>query len=133
MKGDAVDLVVLPIEGAGMWGTLYGFIAVEADGNTVRGLTFYDQKETPGLGGEIGNPKWQSVWKGRHVYDAEWQPQIVVIKGSAGAPEKDPLRVDGLSGATITSNSVSRLTRFWMSADGWRPFLMNLRAGSTPR
>ena len=55
------------------------------------------------------------------------------IKGSAGTPEKDPLRVDGLSGATITSNSVSRLTRFWMSADGWRPFLMNLRAGSTPR
>ena len=60
MKGDEVRLVVLPIEGVGMWGTLYGFLALERDGNTVRGLTYYDQKETPGLGGEISNPKWQA-------------------------------------------------------------------------
>jgi Na+-transporting NADH:ubiquinone oxidoreductase subunit C len=129
MKGGAVELVVLPIEGVGMWGTLYGFLALEPDGNTVRGLTYYDQKETPGLGGEIGNPKWQALWKGRKVYDEEWEPRIVVIKGSAGPPDQDPLHVDGLSGATITSNGVSRLTAFWMSGAGWRPFLTKLRKG----
>jgi Na+-transporting NADH:ubiquinone oxidoreductase subunit C len=129
MKDKRVRLIVLPIEGVGMWGTLYGFIALEPDGNTVRGLTYYDQKETPGLGGEIGNPKWQAVWNGRKIYDDKWEPQIAVIKGKAGPPETDPLHVDGLSGATITSGGVSRLTRFWMSDRGWGPFLKRFREG----
>ena len=54
---DRIEQVVIPVEGVGMWGTLYGFIAIDRDGNTIRGLTYYDQKETPGLGGEAGNPK----------------------------------------------------------------------------
>jgi Na+-transporting NADH:ubiquinone oxidoreductase subunit C len=129
MNGDKVRMVVLPIEGAGMWGTLYGFLALEPDGNTVRGVTYYDQKETPGLGGEISNPKWQAVWVGRKVFNANWEPQLTVIKGKAGPPDKDPLRVDGLSGATITSNGVARLTAFWMSNDGWGRFLKRFREG----
>lgn len=129
MQGEKIRLVVLPIEGYAMWGTVFGFIALEPDGNTVRGLTYYDQKETPGLGGEIGNPKWQALWNGRKIYDHNWEPQLTVIKGKAGTPEKDPLRIDGLSGATITSNGISRLTRFWMSKNGWGPFLQNFRQG----
>jgi Na+-transporting NADH:ubiquinone oxidoreductase subunit C len=129
MNGDKVRMVVVPIEGAGMWGTLYGFLALEPDGNTVRGVTFYDQKETPGLGGEISNPKWQAVWIGRKVYNENWEPQLTVIKGKAGPPDKDPLRVDGLSGATITSNGVARLTAFWMSNAGWGRFLKRFREG----
>jgi len=129
MEQDAVQLVVLPIEGVGMWGTLYGFLARERDGNTVRGLTYYDQKETPGLGGEISNPKWQAVWNGRKIYNDNWEPQLVVIKGKAGPPDVDPLHVDGLSGATITSNGVSRLTAFWMSNHAWGRFLKNFREG----
>ncbi len=129
MKGDAVRLVVLPIEGAGMWGALYGFIALEPDGNTVRGLTWYEQKETPGLGGEISNPKWQALWDGRKVYDAKWEPKLVLVKGQAGPPAQDPHHVDALSGATITSNSVSRLMTFWMSNDGWGIFLKRFREG----
>jgi Na+-transporting NADH:ubiquinone oxidoreductase subunit C len=128
-KGGAIHLVVLPVEGVGMWGTLYGFIALEPDGNTVRGLSYYDQKETPGLGGEVGNPKWQARWDGRRIYNESWEPQLVVIKGKAGPADKDPLRVDGLSGATITSNGVSRLTAFWMSNDGWGRFLKSFREG----
>jgi Na+-transporting NADH:ubiquinone oxidoreductase subunit C len=112
-----------------MWGTLYGFLALEPDGNTVRGLTYYDQKETPGLGGEISNPKWHAVWNGRRIYNENWEPQLVVIKGRAGSAEKDPLRVDGLSGATITSNAVSRLTAFWMSNQAWGRFLKRFREG----
>ena len=128
VKNGTVDQVVLPIEGVGMWGTLYGFLALDRDGNTVRGLTYYDQKETPGLGGEVGNPKWQARWNGRKVYNQDWEPTLVVVKGSAGPPDEDPLHVDGLSGATITSNGVSRLTAFWMSKDGWGPFLKRFRA-----
>jgi Na+-transporting NADH:ubiquinone oxidoreductase subunit C len=130
MENGKVEQVVLPIEGAGMWGTLYGFIAMDRDGNTVRGLTFYDQKETPGLGGEIGNPKWQALWRGRRAFDAAWEPKLTVIKGAAGPPEKDPHHVDGLSGATITSNGVARLIGFWLSADGYAPYLKRLREGA---
>jgi Na+-transporting NADH:ubiquinone oxidoreductase subunit C len=129
-NGGTVEQVVLPIEGVGMWGTLYGFIALDRDGNTVRGVTFYDQKETPGLGGEVGNPKWQAVWRGRKVYDANWEPRLTVIKGQAGPPEQDPSKVDGLSGATITSNGVARLVAFWFSRDGFGPFLAKFRSGA---
>ena len=122
-----VEQVVLPIEGMGMWGMIYGFLALDRDGNTVRGLTFYEQKETPGLGGEISNPRWQALWVGRKAYDSNWEPRLTVIKGRAGPPEQDPNKVDGLSGATITSNGVSRLVRFWLSRDGYAPYLERLR------
>ncbi len=128
-KSGPVRQVVLPIEGIGMWGTLYGFLAIDRDGRTVRGITFYDQKETPGLGGEIGNPKWQALWVGRHAYDERWEPRITVIKGAAGPPEQDRYRVDAISGATITSNGVARLIGFWLSADGYGKYLKQFREG----
>jgi Na+-transporting NADH:ubiquinone oxidoreductase subunit C len=123
-----VEQVVLAVEGLGMWGTIYGFVAIDRDGNTVRGLTYYDQKETPGLGGEIGNPKWQALWRGRKGYDDNWEARITVIKGNAGPPDKDPLRVDGLSGATVTSNAITRLMQFWLSDSGYGRFLRKFRA-----
>jgi Na+-transporting NADH:ubiquinone oxidoreductase subunit C len=128
--GAAVEQVVLPIEGVAMWGTCYGFIALDRDGNTVRGLTFYDQKETPGLGGEISNPRWQATWHGRKVYDAQWQPKLTVVKGHWGPPDKDPHRVDALSGATITSNGVARMIAFWFSDHGFGPYLKRFREGA---
>ena len=128
VKGQGrVEQVVLPIEGLGMWGTVYGFLAIAPDGNTITGLAFYEQKETPGLGGEIGNPKWQALWRGRKAYDAQWQPQLAVIKGQAGPAETDPHRVDGLSGATITSNAITRLVKFWLSDDGYGKWLSRFR------
>jgi Na+-transporting NADH:ubiquinone oxidoreductase subunit C len=125
----AVEQVVIPVEGLGMWGTVYGFVALDRDGNTVRGLTYYDQKETPGLGGEIGNPKWQALWRGRKAFDDQWNARITVIKGPAGAPDVDPLKVDGLSGATVTSNAVTRLMQFWLSDNGYGKFLRRFRDG----
>ena len=104
-KGEAIDQIVIAIEGLGMWGTIYGFMALAPDGNTIRGLTYYDQRETPGLGGEIANPSWQALWRGRKAFDANWDVGIQVIKGQAGPPETDPLHVDGLSGSTVTSRS----------------------------
>jgi Na+-transporting NADH:ubiquinone oxidoreductase subunit C len=128
VKGDkGPSQVVLPVEGAGMWGLIAGFMALDRDGNTVRGLTFHEQKETPGLGSEIANPTWQALWLGRKAYDASWEPKLTVIKGRAGPPEKDPHRVDGLSGATITSNGVARLVGFWLGKHGYAPFLERFR------
>jgi Na+-transporting NADH:ubiquinone oxidoreductase subunit C len=130
MKDGAVEQLVIAVEGLGMWGTIYGFVSLDRDGTTVRGLTYYDQKETPGLGGEIGNPKWQSLWRGRKGYDDQWNARITVIKGPAGPAATDPLRVDGLSGATITSNAITRLMQFWLSDSGYGRFLKRFREGA---
>jgi Na+-transporting NADH:ubiquinone oxidoreductase subunit C len=125
-----IEQLVLPIEGMGMWGTLCGFLAMDRDGITVRGLTFYEQKETPGLGGEIANPDWQALWVGRKAFDANWEPKLAVIKGRAGPPATDPHHVDGLSGATITSVGVSHVVRFWLSSQGYAPYLKALQSNA---
>jgi len=124
-----LDTIVLPIEGYGLWGTLYGYLGLEADTRTVRGITFYDHKETPGLGGEVDNPRWKDLWAGRAVYDESWNPVIEVIKGAAGPPGQDPYEVDGLSGATLTSRGVSNMLRFWLGPEAFGPYLEGLREG----
>lgn len=125
-----VKMYVLPIEGYGLWGTLYGFIALDSDTTTVEGLTYYQHKETPGLGGEVDNPKWKALWHGRKVFDNKWQPSIQVIKGQAGSPQEDPYRVDGMSGATITSRGVENMLDFWLGPNGFGPYLENVRSHS---
>ena len=127
--GGEIEQLVLAVEGLGMWGTMYGFLSLDPDGNTVRGLTYYEHRETPGLGGEVGSPTWQRVWHGRQVYDDQWRARITVIKGTAGSPEDDPLRVDGLSGATVTGNAVTNLMQFWMGEHGYGPFIRRFREG----
>ncbi len=125
--GDTIDLIVLPIQGEGLWSTLYGFIAVESDTRTVRGLTYYEHEETPGLGGEVDNPSWQAQWQGRKIYDEDWEPEIQVVKGAAGPPEENPYEADGLAGATITARGVQHMLRFWFGEHGFGPFLENFR------
>ena len=130
MDGERMDLVVLPVRGKGLWSTLYGFLAIDGDGTTIRGISFYEHGETPGLGGEIENPKWQTRWLGRKLFDAQGNVAFQVIKGKAGTPDTDPYKVDGLSGATLTSSGVSNLVRFWMGQNGFGPYLKSL---NTPR
>jgi Na+-transporting NADH:ubiquinone oxidoreductase subunit C len=125
--GGEVEMVILPIEGKGLWSTLYGFIAIAPDGSTIEGITFYEHGETPGLGGEIENPSWKALWPGREAYDDSGDVAIRVIKGNAGPPAEDPYRVDGLSGATITARGVSHLVRFWLSDQGFGPYLERYR------
>jgi len=124
---DKLDLVVLPVRGLGLWGMLYGFIALDADLKTIHGLTFYEHKETPGLGGEVDNPRWKALWSGRQAFDASAEPTIEVIKGLAGPARDDPHRVDGLAGATMTSRGVTNLLQFWLGSDGFGPYLDVLR------
>ena len=129
-KAGKVENLILPIEGKGLWSTLYGYIALESDTNTIAGITFYDHGETPGLAGEIENPSWQALWPGRKAYEAKggkWTAKINVKKGTAGTPAEDPYQVDGLSGATITSRGVGSLVRFWLEDDRFGTYLANFR------
>lgn len=123
----ALDTIVLPIEGYGLWGTLYGYLALEEDGDTVVGITYYDHKETPGLGGEVDNANWKSKWPGREVYDDSGEPALAVVKGSAPPPSEDPFKVDGLSGATLTSRGVTNMIDFWLGDEAFGPYLDRIR------
>lgn len=132
MKDGKVEMVVLPVHGKGLWSTMYGFIALSADAQTIKGLGFYAHGETPGLGGEIDNPKWQAQWVGKKVYGEDFQVKTRVIKGSVSSstPEAE-YKVDGLSGATITSNGVTNMVQYWLGEDGFGPFLQKMAAGET--
>ncbi len=121
-----IQQVVLPVYGKGLWGTLWGYLAVKSDLETVQGITFYEHKETPGLGGEVDNPRWKAEWDGRKLFDESGKPASLVFKGPA--PSTNPYAVDGLSGATITSRGVTNLIRYWVSDDGYGPFLKTLAA-----
>ncbi|EON93980.1 Na(+)-translocating NADH-quinone reductase subunit C [Marinobacter lipolyticus SM19] len=123
--------VVLPVHGYGLWSTLYGFVSLEGDANTVEGLGFYAHAETPGLGGEVDNPRWKSQWVGKEVYGEDLEePQIRLVKGGVSADAADrEHKVDALSGATLTSRGVQQLVNYWMSDRGYAPFLKKLREG----
>lgn len=126
VKSDAggTDQVIIPIKGPGLWSTLYGFVSLSTeDYNTVKGLTFYKHAETPGLGGEVDNPGWKAKWPGRKVYDQDGEVALRVIKGSAGTPAEAPYSVDGLSGATLTSNGVTKALKFWLGDEGFGPYI----------
>ena len=126
-NGSSVEKVILPIKGYGLWSTLYGFLALDADLNTVIGMGFYEHGETPGLGGEVDNPNWKKLWIGKEVYSEDGDVALNVIKGVAKPSSK--YDVDGLSGATLTSRGVSNLVHFWMGKDGFANFLNNLKKG----
>ena len=127
-QGD-IEKLILPIRGYGLWSTLYGFIALESDGNTIAGLGFYEHGETPGLGGEIDNPRWKAFWPGKQVY-RDGEVEIGLVKGSVDPADVDASwEVDGLAGATLTSKGVTNLVHFWLGKNGFEPFLNNLQAG----
>ncbi|AWL10957.1 Na(+)-translocating NADH-quinone reductase subunit [Saliniradius amylolyticus] len=117
-QGD-VSRIILPVHGSGLWDLMYAFLAVDSDGNTTRELIYYDQAETPGLGGEVLNPSWKAKWDGKKLYkDGE-----VAIKVTKSASDSNPYTVDALSGATLTSNGVQNQVQYWVSDAGFGPFL----------
>jgi Na+-transporting NADH:ubiquinone oxidoreductase subunit C len=119
-----IDRIVLPVHGYGLWSTLYGFLALEADGNTVSGITFYEHAETAGLGGEVDNPAWKAKWPGKQIYADHGGVAMRVIKGAVDPSAAESVhQVDGLSGATLTSNGVSNMIAYWLGDDGYGPVL----------
>ena len=127
-EGNALALVVLPVRGQGLWSTMFGFLALEGDLATVRGLSFYEHGETAGLGGEINNPRWLAQWPGKKIHDDSGDLRIRVAKGALNPSSPDAeYGVDGLSGATITGDGVTNLLRYWLGEGGFGPYLSRLR------
>ncbi len=124
----ALKKLILPVYGYGLWSTMYGFLALEDDLRTVQGLRFYQHAETPGLGGEIDNPKWRAQWTGKVLFDDQWRVQVEVTKVAIDSSTPDAQhQVDALAGATITSRGVENLLKFWLSDKGYGPYLSRLR------
>jgi len=124
---NGVETVILPIKGYGLWSTLYGFLALGSDMNTVVGMGFYEHGETPGLGGEVDNPNWKSQWIDKKVYAADGHVELGVVKGKAATGSEH--HIDGLSGATLTGRGVDNLIKFWLGENGYAGFLANLKKG----
>ncbi|MGL6196993.1 MAG: NADH:ubiquinone reductase (Na(+)-transporting) subunit C, partial [Thermoguttaceae bacterium] len=127
-----VKRTIFPITGKGLWSTVRGFIALEADMNTVCAIDFYEHGETPGLGGEIENPNWQHGWIGKKVFAAdatgktETAPKIEVVKAGAvdaGDETKSQFQVDGIAGSTLTCRGVSNTVRYWLGQNGFGPYI----------
>jgi len=122
----SLDKVILPIHGYGLWSTLYGFIALEKNCNDIFGLQFYQHAETPGLGAEVDNPKWKAQWNGKKLTNANGDLMIQVAK----TKKYENHHIDALAGATLTSNGVDNLVKFWMGETGFKKFLNNLKNGA---
>lgn len=131
-RNDDGDLnyIILPVHGYGLWSTMYGFLALRPDANTISGLGFYEHAETPGLGGEIDNARWQAQWEGKRLFDDDGNVAMRVARGSVSSDDPNyQHRVDGLSGATLTSDGVTNMLRFWAGENGFGPYLRRLQQG----
>lgn len=128
VKNDAggFSTVIIPVHGYGLWSTLYGYLALKPNGREVIGLQFYDHAETPGLGGEVDNPNWRAKWPGKLLYDKDGNIKIEVVKSAATEGDNASHQIDGLAGATLTSQGVNNLVRYWAGENGFGPFLKNI-------
>lgn len=119
--GDGIDRVILPVSGKGMWSTIYAYLALEADLDTIADIVIYGHGETPGIGDKIEEADWRAGWQGKTLHDDEGTLRFQVKKNADGSHE-----VDAISGATITTQATGRLVRDWLGDDGFGPFLENL-------
>ncbi|MBT8333848.1 MAG: Na(+)-translocating NADH-quinone reductase subunit C [Desulfobacterales bacterium] len=127
-NNDQIDQVVLPVRGKGLWSTMYAYVALDSDMTTLRGVSFYEHGETPGLGGEVENPRWQSGWQNKKVYSPDGEVEFSIVRSSSeSSPEEAAYQVDGLSGATLTSQGVETLMQFWFGEHGFRPFFNQIK------
>ena len=132
IKNGQTAMLILPVSGKGLWSTLYGFIALSSDTKTIRGIGFYEHAETPGLGGEVDNPLWKKQWVGKLALNDSFEPIFEVMKGQVSSTTPSPQsKVDGLSGATITSNGVTGLVRYWLGKNAFGPYLDRVRSGQS--
>ncbi|MBK1705288.1 Na(+)-translocating NADH-quinone reductase subunit C [Halochromatium glycolicum] len=127
-RNGELETLILPVYGAGLWSTMHGLVALAPDGRTAKAFTIYEQRETAGLGSEVASEQWLSAWSGKVLIE-DGEPVIEVVKGGVdpSSPNAEH-RVDGLSGATLTSNGVANLMRFWLGERGYGPFLDRIRS-----
>jgi Na+-transporting NADH:ubiquinone oxidoreductase subunit C len=129
---NALNQIILPVYGPGLWSTMRGFLSLGPDGSSVRGLRFYEHAETPGLGDQIDKAEWRARWVDKQVFGTGDQPRIEVIRGSVDENSSDAIhQVDGISGATLTGRGVTKLVRYWTGPHGFGPFLERMRTEAT--
>jgi Na+-transporting NADH:ubiquinone oxidoreductase subunit C len=128
-NGDQLQRVILPVYGQGMWSTMYGYIALEADLNTVAAMTFYEQTETAGLGDQVQSRRWLANWQGRQIYGDAGDIRFRVASGPV-APDSPAAahQVDAMTGATVTGDGVTRLIRYWFGPNGYATLINQLQA-----
>lgn len=128
---------IIPVNGFGLWDAIYGYLAVQPDGETVIGISWYEHKETPGLGAIIAEESWQSEFPGKKIFQPSVTGDInmksapigiTVVKGKVaevlGKIPKSESAVDGMPGATLTGNGVTNAYRDVLAA--YRPFFINI-------
>jgi len=119
-----LDRIILPIYGSGMWSTLAGYIALQADLNTIAGVSFYEQNETPGLGDQVGSPEWWVRWHGVKIHDEQGRIRFEVAAAKAmSGSSAAAFQVDALTGATVTGDAVTGLMHYWFGPHGFGAFL----------
>jgi Na+-transporting NADH:ubiquinone oxidoreductase subunit C len=119
----ALHEIILPVYGKGLWSTMYGYLALAPDGQTIRGLRFYEHGETPGLGDQVDKPAWRALWDGKQAYGSDGEPRVAVIKGTVRPGPDADYEVDGLAGATLTGRGVTNLLHYWLGPQGFGPYL----------
>jgi Na+-transporting NADH:ubiquinone oxidoreductase subunit C len=118
--------IVMPIYGKGLWSSIYGYMAIKPDLNTIENIVFYEHGETPGIADFITDPQWLALWQGKTLFDAKGNIAIKVIKG--GAKDGDIHGIDGVSGATRSGVGIQRLVEFWFGVEGYQTYLHTLAA-----
>lgn len=125
-SANGLELVVLPVYGNGYQSVIRAYLALKGDLNTIAGLSIYEQSDTPGIGSRVTDSQWLDSWAGKQITDSSNVVAIKLVRSNAASP----LEVDGITGATRSSNGVMNLVRFWMGDKGYGPFLTNLKNGA---
>jgi len=126
-----VEAYCLPTQGKALWSTVKGYIALESDLNTVKGITFYSHGETPGLGGEIEKESFTSSYKGKTILNSQGEiVSVEIVKGKIRAGTKGiEHKVDGISGATLTGNGLNEFIK--ATLEKYEPYFNVVRGGSS--
>lgn len=126
-KGDEITAYCIPTQGKALWSTVKGYIALEQDLNTIRGITFYSHGETPGLGGEIDKEWFTQAFKGKTILNETGEiVSIEIVKGKMRSDEKNPEhKVDGISGATLTTKGLNEFIK--ATLEKYEPFFKTRR------
>jgi len=106
-----VDNAVIPVFGFGLWNNIAGFVALESDFNTIKGVSYSHVGETPGLGARIASAEIQDRYKGKQIFQASTLMSVVMQKGEGLDYSSDPHKVDGMSGATLTAKGVNNMLK----------------------
>ena len=120
---DGEKVIILPVEGKGLWGPIWGYVSLKSDLNTIYGVTFDHKGETPGLGAEINTPAFEEMFPGKKLFENDKFVSIGVIKG--GAHKGDLHGVDAISGGTITSKGLEKMLQDCISK--YNDFLLKNR------